>query len=725
MRFFVTITLLLSFTCYGYSNTCAITVTINTINSTCQDPNGKVIAQASGGTAPYYYELTATFFSMYNYTGIFYKVPAGTYNLKVTDANGQTDNQPVTINNTFLKPTGTTSNRIKPSGCLTQDAQFQINATGGVPPYWYSIDNISYQTSNVFTGLTSGNYQYIIKDANGCLSLIDGLINRVAIGNNCYYMSYTLPGFSSTYNCNPYHQSINVDPPTGPTAPYMFSSDGVNWQTSNIFLNVTNYIAPFWIKDNTGQIFITTFSFADLCDPPFKVSTQQTPAHCGANGSISVTAADGIPPYQYSLDGINFQASSVFINLAPGTYTVTVKDFYNFTSAKYAIVTNDCVKVTGTSVNSTCGNANGSVTAQATGGTAPYTFSVGGINYSGNNVITGILPGTYFLYAKDASGNKDSVAITVNNIIGPTITKADTVHTGCDNKSGKIIVNAAGGTLPLQFSLTGTNWQNSNIFTGLSFGSYTAYVKDANSCITSMSALITMPEPPPSVNLGNDKTLCEGNTLILDATNTNATYLWQDNTTSSTYTVAQPGLYSVSVKRFGCEAKDTIAVNYNLKPVFTLGPNQGICTGTTLQLNPKINNVSYLWQDGTTTPTYTVTQPGLYYLTATNPCGSKSDSILVTKGICKLYIPNAFTPNGDGKNDFFKASFGENITEYSLQIFNRYGEMVFESKDKSKGWNGTYKGSRQPSDSFIWLIKYKTAIDNISNQLTGSVLLLR
>ncbi len=231
--------------------------------------------------------------------------------------------------------------------------------------------------------------------------------------------------------------------------------------------------------------------------------------------------------------------------------------------------------------------------------------------------------------------------------------------------------------------------------------------------------------PVPVVNLGNNKTLCEGNTQLLDATNTNATYLWQDNTTSPTYVVTKAGTYSVSVKRFGCEVKDTVTISYNPKPRFTLGPDQLICPGMTITLNPQLSNVFYLWQDGTIAPTYTVTQPGLYYLIATNNCGSKSDSVLITKGICKLYIPNAFTPNGDGKNDVFKAGFGENITEFSLRIFNRYGELVFESKDKNKAWDGTYKGSRQPNGSFIWMIRYKTATDNNLQQLKGTVLLIR
>jgi gliding motility-associated-like protein len=232
-------------------------------------------------------------------------------------------------------------------------------------------------------------------------------------------------------------------------------------------------------------------------------------------------------------------------------------------------------------------------------------------------------------------------------------------------------------------------------------------------------------KPLPIVNLGNDATLCEGNALLLDATNANATYLWQDRSTAAVYLVKQTGKYYVTVNKAGCIAKGTINVTYLPKPVFTLGPDKPICNGMYITLNPRLNNVTYLWQDGSSSPTYTVTQPGLYHLTAINNCGSKKDSVLIRTGACKLYIPSAFTPNRDGKNDEFKAYFGENVTSYHLQLFNRFGKLLFESTDINQGWDGRYKGEPQSQSSYIWIINYQL-IDNPEKQLLkGSVLLIR
>jgi hypothetical protein len=132
------------------------------------------------------------------------------------------------------------------------------------------------------------------------------------------------------------------------------------------------------------------------------------------------------------------------------------------------------------------------------------------------------------------------------------------------------------------------------MFAGLKQGLYTIAIKDANNCIATQAAMVTMAGIIPVVNFGVDKILCEGNTLLLDATNTNSTYLWQDNSTNATYLVNKAGEYSVTVNRQGCIAKDTIKITYDLKPVFTLGIDRGLCQGNNLILDPKLSNVSYL-----------------------------------------------------------------------------------------------------------------------------------
>ena len=173
---------------------------------------------------------------------------------------------------------------------------------------------------------------------------------------------------------------------------------------------------------------------------------------------------------------------------------------------------------------------------------------------------------------------------------------------------------------------------------------------------------------------------------------------------------------------------DTITVNYDLKPVFTLGKDTTICEGMTIQLQPTIQNpagVSYVWNNGVTSSSISITQIGIYSLTATNYCGSKSDDILISKGICKIYVPSAFTPNNDGLNDVFRATYGENITDFRLQVYNRWGQKIFESTDIRNGWDGTMKNLQQPIGTYVWMLRYKTVTDSIEQMMKGTVMLIR
>ncbi len=243
--------------------------------------------------------------------------------------------------------------------------------------------------------------------------------------------------------------------------------------------------------------------------------------------------------------------------------------------------------------------------------------------------------------------------------------------------------------------------------------------------------LILGNKPYPIINFGKDTTICETNTLLLDATNLNSTYLWQDGSLQPTFLVLQKGIYNVSVNMQGCISNDSIAIDYQLKPRFTLGDNKVICLGNKLILKPTIINgvsqqgLTYLWQDGSNTPTFIVTNEGLYRLDLSNICGFTTDEISITKGVCDLYVPNAFTPNGDVKNDVFKIGFGDNVVAFEMQVFNRYGQLVFITKEKNQGWDGTVKGKMQLQGTYSWSIRYKTVAGSYWQELTGTVILLR
>lgn len=243
-------------------------------------------------------------------------------------------------------------------------------------------------------------------------------------------------------------------------------------------------------------------------------------------------------------------------------------------------------------------------------------------------------------------------------------------------------------------------------------------------CIYRDSMALTI-KPLPVINLGNDTTLCENTTLLLHAQNPNSGYLWNTGSTGQTYLVSQAGLYSVTVTSSNCVNKDSIAIAYELKPRFSLGNDKLICPGETVTLQPTVNPLwQLLWQDGSTDNIYTVTQPGLYYLDATARCGATRDEILFTKGLCKVYIPNAFTPNGDGRNDLLKVYGTELVSNFHLQIFNRYGQLVFETKDKNKAWDGRLNGKMVNNGAYIYTLNYQGQ-GGLGQKIAGSILIIR
>ena len=172
----------------------------------------------------------------------------------------------------------------------------------------------------------------------------------------------------------------------------------------------------------------------------------------------------------------------------------------------------------------------------------------------------------------------------------------------------------------------------------------------------------------------------------------------------------------------GCDSVRTLnlIVLKALKP--DLGPDKSTCFEDKIILTPGVFN-NYLWQDGSVQSTYTVTKPGMYSVTVTNSCSSATDQILITEKSCEIFFPNVFTPNSDSKNDFFRILNAYNISDYSLSVYNRWGEKVFETNNVNNGWNGNYKGLPAGMGTYVWICTFKkgTAVKSMK----GSVLLLR
>ena len=222
--------------------------------------------------------------------------------------------------------------------------------------------------------------------------------------------------------------------------------------------------------------------------------------------------------------------------------------------------------------------------------------------------------------------------------------------------------------------------------------------------------------PISGVYLGADTTLCAGETLQLGGTipcPLPITYKWQDGITTSAYTVNQAGSYCLQVNAGGCLFSDTINVGYLNPPNISLPNDTIVCEDSHIEVAIPQGNYNLLWSDGKDDFVRSLTQAGMYSVTATNICGSSTATINFgfKNCNCYLYFPNAFTPDGNDLNECFGAVYDCEFETYHLYIYNRWGELLFETNNPTICWDGKYKNETVTSDVYVWILEYKSVYD--------------
>ncbi|MBS1669109.1 MAG: gliding motility-associated C-terminal domain-containing protein [Bacteroidetes bacterium] len=844
--------------------------------SSCNSADGSFMLIGSGGTAPYYYSIDGGV--TFTTTNLFTNLRQGNYVCILKDANGLLAeigtsyqlliNYPnILFFNCNCCPFMADVVAGVTSSCSNNTGEIDVNATGGTAPFLFSIDGVNYYPGYYgyaggwrFTNLPAGLYQGYAKDATGAVS-----IGTTAIISYC---NIGIAWVGVDASCKQSNGSLTVHATNG-TPPYLFTMDGIHYQTDSTFSGLSVGTYSLSVKDANG---VTNSSKGTVFDKCPKVTATETDETCGQkNGSITATGYKGTIPYQFSIDGINFQPGNMFTRLVSGIYKLTLRDANGFMDSTMVTVKNNCLQLSLSTTNTTCGNSNGSINALSSNGTVPYQYSIDGLNFVPNNAFNNLVAGTYTLTARDANGLIKDSTVTISDAPGPQA-NISTTPASCTNTGGSITINALGGTAPLSFSADdGNSFYSNNVFNNLDSGQYIAVTKDANGCSFSdtirlaalptprfslgndtiicmgQSLLISAPDSPsysyqwqdnsngheylasanglysvkvtngygcsysdtiklslhplpvfslgndttvcnghayyltpkfnspsnglvntwsdgitgkpsflvsapglywmqssdggcafrdsitvsykpsPTVGLGNDTTLCDGQTLFLNASNNNSTYLWQDGSTSPSFTVSGPGAYSVKVDENGCDTSVSVVVKYIDKPIVNLVKDTLLCFTQLLTLDAGYPNSTYLWQDGSTQPIFKVSQAGTYTVQVTDVCGTTFDSSLVAyeNCACNFYVPNGFTPNGDGVNDVFLPKFQCLFSSYLMKIYNRWGQLVFASSRPDIGWDGNLASQRQPTGTYVWELTYKDSLTGKDMRKSGTVVLVR
>lgn len=352
----------------------------------------------------------------------------------------------------------------------------------------------------------------------------------------------------------------------------------------------------------------------------------------------------------------------------------------------------------------------------------PGNFPVANYLWSDNSTgptLTVSATGTYWVEVEENSCKaSDTAVVILNNFPVVDLGASQTI---CE---GDPLILDAGNPGAAYLWQDGSTAQTYSVTTT---GLYAVTVS-VGPCSDDDNVLITV-TPRPNAALGPDTTLCKGTPLFLDATNPGASYIWQDGSTNSFLFAEDAGTYAVIVTVGQCTASDTVVIDQQEQPQVFLGEDSVLCAGQLIQLRAFNYGATYRWQDGSADSVYFPTITGQYYVTVENQCGLDADSINVTFNVCNclVYIPNAFTPNRDTKNEVF--NYEVNCTDFtgSLEIYNRFGQLLFASENPEIGWDGLHEGAEAPAGIYVYLLQYSGfdngKFDKVKKR--GSFLLLR
>lgn len=354
------------------------------------------------------------------------------------------------------------------------------------------------------------------------------------------------------------------------------------------------------------------------------------------------------------------------------------------------------------------------------------------------------------VYALNSMGSEAPIVIKLGKCLKPTTSTLDVIscssymlNNESFDSSGtyvRTIANSKGCDSVITLHLTinkKTTEQTKAICSGESFyagganqtssGVYRDTLRSSLNCDSIVITYLTVNSRlVPS--LGPDRSICEGTTAVISPGSFNQ-YQWQDGSASPEFTVSAPGIYWVKVTdALECTATDSLIV----QGIWPLPSNflkdiDSICTEGTLQIGATGVFNQYLWSTGETSKQVKVLKAGAYWLkvTDTNGCvGADTISIVQKDCMSGIYFPTAFTPNNDGRNDVFKAIVYGTLESFNLQVFDREGQLVFQTTDPLKGWDGLYKSKSFSTAGFVWQCSYQ--LENRKPEYQkGTVLIVR
>jgi gliding motility-associated-like protein len=497
----------------------------------------------------------------------------------------------------------------------------------------------------------------------------------------------------------------------------------------------TSYIVMMTDSINTCYDTITI----SVSYPQIDSITTINPTCGSINGSLTATSSGGAGGYTYSI-GAAFQPSGLFNNLDTALYTIIMVDQNNCSDTLTALLDGvDSLQIVNlTSVTTTCGLNNGVIDFDIDGGTPIYQYSIdNGATFSAAINFINLAPGVYPIYVEDQNGCFNTESIEIFPSTNPNIDNFSSTLEFCSLSDGGITSSTSLGITPYQFVLYQGPLLISNnavgSFTGLQSGDYSLLVIDQIGCLDSV--VVTVDSIPAPIAPLQDSVLCNLTFQIngvLSYTGSN----WTANSAlvnfsnaagqNPTIVADTAGIYSITVQDSVCNFTETFQLTFVADPYTTI-LDTTLCIGETQVLAALVQpqNVSYLWSTGETTSAISVTETGEYIVSTTNMCGVSIDTATINFYFCDIEVPNVFTPNNDGNNDYFQLLFFGGIKTFNCTILNRWGQVIREYDNPAFMWDGKDEAGDDVLEGVYFYIA--KAVSNGGNEIMkhGNVTLVR
>ena len=625
----------------------AMTASIGTpTNASCNGASdGSATASVSGGTATFTYAWSNGGTSATN-SGL----AAGTYTVTVTDANGCSDTESVTI----TEPTAVVASIGTPTNVSCNggsDGSATASASGGTTAYTYAWS--SGATTAAATGLTAGSYTVTVTDANGCTDTETTTITQPATAVTA------IIGTPNNVSCNGASDGSATASGTGGTGTITFA-----WSTGATSASVTGLSAGTYTVTATDANSCTDTETVTITQPSALIASIVADSNVSCNGAsdggATASATGGTTTYTYSWS--NAATTASITGVIAGTYSVTITDANGCTDSASVTITEPASVIASAVLdnNASCnGASDGGATASATGGTTAYTYSWS--NAATTATVTGLAVGTYSVTITDANGCADSASVTITEPASVIASAVVDNNASCNGGAdGGATASATGGTT--SYTYTWSNAATTASITGVIAGTYSVTITDANGCTDSASVTITEPTQLVTSSVVDSNTTCNGTadggaTASATGGTGTYTYTWSNAATTASITGVNAGTYSVTITDAnGCTDSSSVTITEPASLIASgVVDNNASCNGAsdggaTASATGGTTTYTYSWSNAATTASITGVIAGTYSVTITDANGcTDSASVTITEPasvIASAVLDNNASCNG-------------------------------------------------------------------------------